>query len=56
MSGFGLGRKLFERVATGTWKSIPWRDVWAGAGSSGLLFLLGNHLIDPCEEQPVEHV
>jgi len=24
---------------------IAWRDVWVGAGSSGLLFLLGNHLI-----------
>lgn len=24
---------------------IAWRDVWIGAGSSGLLFLLGNHLI-----------
>jgi membrane protein len=25
--------------------TIAWRDVWLGAGSSGLLFLLGNHLI-----------
>ena len=24
---------------------IAWRDVWVGAGSSGLLFLLGNHVI-----------
>ena len=24
---------------------IAWRDVWVGAGSSGLLFLLGKHLI-----------
>ena len=24
---------------------IAWRDVWVGAGSSGLLLLLGNHLI-----------
>ena len=24
---------------------IAWRDVWVGAGCSGLLFLLGNHLI-----------
>jgi membrane protein len=24
---------------------VAWRDVWVGAGSSGLLFLLGNHLI-----------
>lgn len=24
---------------------IAWRDIWVGAGSSGLLFLLGNHLI-----------
>ena len=24
---------------------VAWRDVWIGAGSSGLLFLLGNHLI-----------
>ena len=24
---------------------IAWRDVWVGAGSSGFLFLLGNHLI-----------
>ena len=27
---------------------IAWRDVWVGAGSSGLLFLLGNHLIGWC--------
>jgi len=24
---------------------IAWRDVWVGAGSCGLLFLLGNHMI-----------
>ena len=24
---------------------IAWRDVWVGAGATGLLFLLGNHLI-----------
>jgi membrane protein len=24
---------------------IAWRDVWVGAGASGVLFLLGNHLI-----------
>jgi membrane protein len=24
---------------------IAWRDVWIGAGATGLLFLLGNHLI-----------
>jgi membrane protein len=24
---------------------ISWRDVWVGAGSSAILFLLGNHLI-----------
>ena len=24
---------------------IAWRNVWVGAGSSGLLLLLGNHLI-----------
>jgi hypothetical protein len=56
MSGFGLGGKLFERVATGTWKSIAWRNVWVGAGSSGHLFSLENHLIDMCDEQPFEHV
>jgi membrane protein len=27
---------------------IAWRDVWVGAGSSGLLLLLGNHLIGWC--------
>jgi membrane protein len=24
---------------------IAWRDIWVGAGATGLLFLLGNHLI-----------